>query len=68
VLPGDDPRTVATLRAYAAELTEDGYAHRFRHDERPLAEAEAALMLECSTRLAGPPGAAPLPFWPVRPG
>ena len=127
-LPGDDPRTVATLRAYVAELTEDGYAYRFRHDERPLAEAEGAfllcgfvmalaqhqqgneveaarwfernraacgptglyaeeydvpqrqlrgnlpqafvhaLMLECSVRLTGPPGAAPLPFWPVRPG
>ena len=44
-LPGDDPRTVATLRAYAAELTEDGYAYRFRHDERPLAEAEGAFLL-----------------------
>ena len=127
-LSGDDPRTVVTLRAYAAELTEDGYAYRFRHDGRPLAEAEGAfllcgfvmalaqhqqgneveaarwfernraacgpaglyaeeydvpqrqlrgnlpqafvhaLMLECSARLACPPGAAPPPFWPVRPG
>src|SRR5207249_5512021 len=44
-LPADHPHTVATLRAYAAELTEDGYAYRFRHDERPLAEAEGAFLL-----------------------
>ena len=44
-LPADDPRTVATLRAYAAALTEDGYVYRFRHDERPLAEAEGAFLL-----------------------
>jgi hypothetical protein len=44
-VPPDDPRTVATLDAYAAELTEDGYAYRFRHDERPLDEAEGAFLL-----------------------
>ena len=44
-LPADDPRTVATLRACGEELTEDGYAYRFRHDERPLAEAEGAFLL-----------------------
>jgi len=44
-LPANHPHTVATLRAYAAELTEDGYAYRFRHDERPLGEAEGAFLL-----------------------
>jgi hypothetical protein len=41
----DDPRTVATLRAVAQELTEDGYAYRFRPDSRPLGEAEGAFLL-----------------------
>ena len=31
-VPADDPRTTETLRAYLAELTQDGYAYRFRHD------------------------------------
>jgi alpha,alpha-trehalase len=44
-VPADDPRTVETLRAYLAELTQDGYAYRFRHDERPLGEAEGAFLL-----------------------
>src|SRR5262249_47454657 len=44
-LPADHPHTVATLRAYAAELTEDGYAYRFRHDDRPPGEAEGAFLL-----------------------
>ncbi|MFE3637512.1 glycoside hydrolase family 15 protein [Streptomyces sp. NPDC059168] len=44
-LPADDPRTVRTLRAYTAELTHDHYAYRFRHDQRPLAEAEGAFLL-----------------------
>ena len=44
-MPADDPRTVETLRAYLAELTQDGYAYRFRHDERPLGEAEGAFLL-----------------------
>lgn len=44
-LPADDPRTVATLRAYTAELTEDHFAYRFRHDERPLEQAEGAFLL-----------------------
>jgi len=44
-LPADDPRTLATLRACGEELTEDGYVYRFRHDERPLAEAEGAFLL-----------------------
>ena len=44
VAPGD-PRSVATLRAVATELCEDGYAYRFRPDERPLGEAEGAFLL-----------------------
>ena len=44
-LPADDPRTVATLRAYLRELTAHGYGYRFRHDGRPLGEAEGAFQL-----------------------
>jgi len=44
-VPADDPRTAETLRAYLAELTQDGYAYRFRHDQRPLGEAEGAFLL-----------------------
>jgi alpha,alpha-trehalase len=44
-VPADDPRTTATLHAYLEELTQDGYAYRFRHDERPLGEAEGAFLL-----------------------
>ncbi|MFG2311544.1 glycoside hydrolase family 15 protein [Streptomyces sp. NPDC048566] len=44
-LPADDPRTVRTLDAYLADLTDDHYAYRFRHDQRPLAEAEGAFLL-----------------------
>ncbi|MFJ8627050.1 glycoside hydrolase family 15 protein [Kitasatospora sp. NPDC093550] len=47
----DDPRTVATLRACRRELTDGHYAYRFRHDERPLAEAEGAFVL-CGFLLA----------------
>ena len=41
----DDPRTLATLHAIAAELTEDGYCYRFRPDERPLGESEGAFVM-----------------------
>jgi hypothetical protein len=34
-----------TLGAYSAELTGDGYAYRFRHDDRPLGRAEGAFLL-----------------------
>jgi GH15 family glucan-1,4-alpha-glucosidase len=44
-IPADDPRTLATLRAFEQELTDDGYAYRFRPDERPLGEAEGAFLL-----------------------
>jgi alpha,alpha-trehalase len=38
----DDPRTMATLAAYTRDLTEHGYAYRFRQDDRPLGQAEGA--------------------------
>lgn len=44
-VPADDPRTIATLRAYLDELTDEEYAYRFRHDQRPLADAEGAFLL-----------------------
>jgi GH15 family glucan-1,4-alpha-glucosidase len=44
-VPEDDPRTQATLNAYLRELTTDGYAYRFRHDDRPLYEAEGSFLL-----------------------
>lgn len=47
----DDPRTRATLDAYLRELTLDGYAYRFRHDDRPLPEAEGSFLL-CGFLLA----------------
>ncbi|HLS62109.1 MAG TPA: glycoside hydrolase family 15 protein [Ruania sp.] len=44
-LSAQDPRTRATLAAVLDELTEDGYVYRFRHDRRPLREAEGAFLL-----------------------
>jgi hypothetical protein len=44
-LPPDDPRTAATIATYLDQLTVDGYAYRFRHDERPLHEAEGSFLL-----------------------
>jgi hypothetical protein len=44
-IPADDPRTLATIEAYAEALTIDGYAYRFRHDDGPLAEAEGSFTL-----------------------
>jgi hypothetical protein len=46
-----DPRSLRTFHAYVEELTEDGYAYRFRHDDRPLGEAEGAFLL-CGFLLA----------------
>jgi GH15 family glucan-1,4-alpha-glucosidase len=40
-----DLRERATVSAVAAELAEDGYVYRFRHDARPLHEAEGAFLL-----------------------
>lgn len=50
-VPADDPRTVATLNAYVDDLTVDGYAYRFRQDDRPLGQAEGAFQL-CGFLLA----------------
>jgi GH15 family glucan-1,4-alpha-glucosidase len=44
-LPAEDPRTTSTLRAYLDELTLDGYAYRFRQDDRPLPDAEGSFLL-----------------------
>jgi GH15 family glucan-1,4-alpha-glucosidase len=44
-LPADDPRSIATLRAIASELTQDGYCYRYQPDQRPLGEAEGAFLL-----------------------
>jgi alpha,alpha-trehalase len=41
----DDQRNQATLRAITDELADDGYLYRFRHDSRPLREAEGAFLL-----------------------
>jgi GH15 family glucan-1,4-alpha-glucosidase len=43
--PAVDPRSLATLHSVVDELTEDGYAYRFRPDERPLGETEGAFLL-----------------------
>ncbi|MEU9396718.1 glycoside hydrolase family 15 protein [Streptomyces sp. NPDC048324] len=44
-LPPDDTRTRTTLDACRRELTQDHFGHRFRHDDRPLEEAEGAFLL-----------------------
>ena len=44
-IPHHDPRSLATLRAIHDELTQDGYAYRYRPDGRPLGEAEGAFLL-----------------------
>jgi len=44
-IPPTDPRSIATLHAIAAELTQDGYCYRYRPDERPLGESEGAFLL-----------------------
>ncbi|MGH7691997.1 MAG: glycoside hydrolase family 15 protein [Candidatus Dormibacteria bacterium] len=43
--PADDPRSRATVAAVADELGREGYVYRFRHDQRPLHEAEGAFVL-----------------------
>ncbi len=44
-IPAADPRSTATFAAYLNKLTRDGYAYRFRHDGRPLPDAEGAFLL-----------------------
>lgn len=50
-VPGDDPRTLATLRAVHEQLVQDSFVYRFRHDQRDLGEAEGAFLL-CGFMLA----------------
>ena len=40
-----DPRALATIAAVQDDLARDGYLYRFRHDQRPLHEAEGAFVL-----------------------
>jgi GH15 family glucan-1,4-alpha-glucosidase len=44
-LASGDPRSASTLRAVLDDLTEDGYAYRFRHGDEPLNRAEGAFLL-----------------------
>lgn len=44
-LSPEDPRTRATLAACRAQLTQDHFIYRFRHDDRPLEDAEGAALL-----------------------
>jgi hypothetical protein len=41
----DDERSAATLRAVLDDLSEEHFVYRFRHDERPLGQAEGAFLL-----------------------
>lgn len=44
-LAPDDPRSAATREAVLHELSTDGHVYRFRHDDRPLADAEGSFTL-----------------------
>jgi GH15 family glucan-1,4-alpha-glucosidase len=44
-VPPEDPRSQATLAAVLADLGREGFTYRFRHDERPLGEAEGGFLL-----------------------
>ncbi|MEO7752274.1 MAG: glycoside hydrolase family 15 protein [Terracoccus sp.] len=44
-LSPSDPRSVATLRAIEADLTQDGYLYRYRKDDQPLGSAEGAFLM-----------------------
>ena len=44
-VPFDDPRSKATLSAVREQLGEDYFLYRFRHDLRPLHEAEGAFLV-----------------------
>ncbi len=44
-VPADDPRSRATLAAVREALGEDYFLYRFRHDDRPLHEAEGAFLV-----------------------
>ena len=53
-VPATDPRSLATLDAITADLSSEGYLYRYRHDQRPLQEAEGAFVL-CGFLMALPP-------------
>jgi GH15 family glucan-1,4-alpha-glucosidase len=44
-LPPDDVRTRATLAGCRRRLADDHFIYRFRHDDRPLGQAEGAFLL-----------------------
>jgi GH15 family glucan-1,4-alpha-glucosidase len=44
-VPVEDPRSRATLAAVEADLVDDGFCYRYRHDDRPLEKAEGAFVL-----------------------
>lgn len=44
-VPLTDPRNQATIDAVVRELAADGFVYRFRHDPRPLRQAEGAFLL-----------------------
>ncbi len=44
-VPAGDSRSLATLKAVASDLGREGYLYRFRHDQRPLEDAEGAFVL-----------------------
>ncbi|GAA4788804.1 glycoside hydrolase family 15 protein [Actinomycetospora chlora] len=44
-LPPGDPRSRRTLETYLSDLTRQGYAYRFRPDDRPLGTSEGAFLL-----------------------
>jgi alpha,alpha-trehalase len=50
-VPPDDPRALATVAAVEDDLCRDGYVYRYRHDDRPLEDAEGAFSL-CGFALA----------------
>jgi GH15 family glucan-1,4-alpha-glucosidase len=50
-VPAGDPRSVATRRAVADELAQDGYVYRYRVDDAPLGRAEGAFLV-CSFWMA----------------
>jgi alpha,alpha-trehalase len=44
-VPAADPRTTATLRVVRDRLAREEYVYRFRHDQRPLGDAEGSFLL-----------------------
>ena len=55
-VPADDPRSVATVAAVIEQLSEDGYAYRFRHNDLPLVRGRGVL---CAVRVRDGPGPRP---------